>query len=307
MKNAFLDARSAADIDAIAKKIHADLDYRDGAVSLDEVRDLLRLDRKYYNPEDPDLLDEVIHKLKRGAMQIVMRPMLLLEAIKKHDLRALYFPDKKRILIDANIPELKKRWSESHEISHSFIPWHQEFMLGDDKETLSPQCSQQIEAEANYGSGRLIFPQAVFHTACRSAAIDIAYIRQLAKQFGNTITSTLWRSVEDSDDLLFALVCDHPIHADPSALPVTHFVESRSFSKQFKGASIAEIYGFLKTFCAARKSGPLGEAELLLSDTNGDRHVFHVECFSVTHNTLVLGTWRRIQSGRVFVPTEIAL
>lgn len=83
----------------------------------------------------------------------------ILNIVRKRSLKALYLPDRKRILIDSSEPKLKRRWNESHEIIHDGVPWHQEAMFGDTEITLSPSCHEQIEAEANFGAGRLLFFQ----------------------------------------------------------------------------------------------------------------------------------------------------
>jgi hypothetical protein len=156
MRNTFLDNRSALDIEVSIDRLHKEMGLTTGRVELEVVRDRLKIDRKYYSTNDPGLLQEAVHKLRMGAAQVFQRPTLLAEAILKFDLKALYLPDRKRILIDENLPDLKKRWNEAHEIAHSLIPWHTDYMHGDNSETLSPACHAQIEAEANYGAGRLL-------------------------------------------------------------------------------------------------------------------------------------------------------
>ncbi len=74
------------------------------------------------------------------------RPALLLEAILKSELKALYVPDRKIILLDEAVPDIKQRWSESHEIVHSILDWHGSVMLGDDRITPIPACHEQIGA-----------------------------------------------------------------------------------------------------------------------------------------------------------------
>ncbi len=206
MRNIYLDEQTARDIEQHTDRVLKDLGYLTGKVNLAEVRDLLQLDLHYYASDDPGLLEEVVHRLTVGAKQVIKRPALLLEVIKKLDLKALFVPDRKRILIDSTLPDLKKRWSETHEISHSLIPWHAHYMLGDNRVTLSPTCQESIEAEANYGAGRLLFPAAPFLEMARSSLIDIALIKAIASHFGNTITSTLWRCVENSEGLMFGVI-----------------------------------------------------------------------------------------------------
>jgi Zn-dependent peptidase ImmA (M78 family) len=305
MKNIQVDARTSKDIDERIDRIHRDIGYVDGHVLLPDVRELLRLDLHYYRTNDPRLLDEVVHKLKVGAKQVVLRPTLLIDAVKKFDLSALFVPDRKRILIDESVPDLKKRWCESHEVAHSVIPWHADYMLGDDRTTLSQDCHDQIEVEANYGAGRLLFPKNSFAHACRSSNLSIAFVRELAKHFGNTITSTLWRCIEGCDDVSFATIGEHPRHPKEGKPKIEYFIRSDSFEKQFSNVSEAEIWGLLQTYCAYKKTGPLGSSEIVLQDDNGEQQVFLIESFSNHYNTLSLARKLRASNLVVSVAAEV--
>lgn len=305
MNNFRIDPRTAKDIDRQIDRVHAEFGYKEGKVKLPLVRDLLRLDLQYYRLEDPKILDEVVHKLKVGAKQIIERPVLLLEAVKKFDLSALFVPDRKRILIDDAVPDLKKRWIESHEIAHSLIPWHANYMLGDNKATLSQSCHLVIESEANYGAGRLLFPHGAFHQACRSATISITLVRQLAAHFGNTITSTLWRCVEQSDDLVFAAIGEHPRHSREGKPLIEYLIRSARFEQQFPNIREEDVWGWLLTFCSYRQTGPLGECEIVVPDMNGSLHVFYIESFSIKHNVLTLARWVRHRPLQVIVSVAV--
>ena len=93
------------------------------------------------------------NRIRIAGIQVYRRPTLLLDAIRKASLQALYLPDRKRILLDGRLPEKKHRWHEAHEIGHSLIPWHEEVMLGDNS-YLSQDCHEQVEAEANFAAAR---------------------------------------------------------------------------------------------------------------------------------------------------------
>ncbi len=97
--------------------------------------------------------------MRIGLHQVVKRPVLLLDVVKKLNLKALWLPDRKRILIDGDEPSLKHRWNEAHELGHSIIPWHDVVLHGDNHRTLKPACHHAIEAEANYAAGRMLFLQ----------------------------------------------------------------------------------------------------------------------------------------------------
>lgn len=293
MNNMFLEPRAARDINKVVDRVHQELGYKDGAIELLEVRELLKLDLKYYRLDDPGLRDEIIHKLKIGAKQVVARPSLFVEAVRKFDLSALFIPDRKRILVDISVPDLKKRWYETHEIAHSLIPWHADYTLGDDRTTLSQGCHERIEAEANYGGGRLLFPNEVFTEYRLSSAMSLARVREIAKHFGNTITSTLWRCVEQSDELIFAAIGEHPRRPRDGRPVVEYFIRSQTFAAQFPNVVDGDVWAWMCGYCSYKTTGPLGFTELTTQDANGVSHAFVIESFSNGHNVLTMARWIR--------------
>ena len=123
MRNKFLDGRSARDIDAQVAKLLRGLGNPGPPLDLDAVRELLRLDRQYYSSTDDSAIREFVSRAVIAGKQVALRPMLVIDAIRKWDLKALYLPDRKRILIDESQHRLKWRWSEAHEVIHSVVPW----------------------------------------------------------------------------------------------------------------------------------------------------------------------------------------
>lgn len=293
MNNIHLDTRTVRDIDQRIDRVHRDLGYTAGKILLPEVRDLLRLDLQYYHLDDPGLLNEVVHKLKVGAQQVIARPGLLIEAVRKFDLSALFVPDRKRILVDESVPDLKKRWYETHEISHSLIPWHADYMLGDNRTTLSQDCHHRIEAEANYGAGRLLFPDEAFTQYRRASAMTLEHVRAIAKHFGNTITSTLWRCVEQSEEITFATIGEYPRRPRDDRPQIEYFVRSQTFEKQFPNVTDADVWAWKQAYCRYNQTGPLGATELLIRDINQVPHTFFVETFSIKYHALTMGRWVR--------------
>ncbi|WAP66852.1 ImmA/IrrE family metallo-endopeptidase [Jiella pelagia] len=184
-----------------------------------------------------------------ASKQIIRRPTLFFEAVAKFDLRALYLPDNKRILLDQSQPELKHRWHEAHEIGHSIIPWHEGAMLGDDRFTLNQNCHDQVEAEANFAAGRLLFLRDRFTAEARDHAPSIEAVRALKPVFGNTYTMTFWRSIETWGVSLpiVGMISDHPHPARRSAdfdlaTPCEHLVRSPAFAAGFNGVGEAEVF-----------------------------------------------------------------
>jgi IrrE N-terminal-like domain len=293
-----LTPRTIADIDGQVAKLLRGLGDPAPPLDLAAVRELLRLDRAYYSTTDDGVLREMVSRLKVAGIQVLKRPTLLSDAVKQLSLKALYLPDQKRILLDEDLPRLKHRWNEAHEIGHDIIPWHQGMMLGDHAQTLTPFCHQQMEGEANYAAGRLLFLGERFTLAARGLPINLDSVMALSKAFANTLTSTLWRFVEQahSKTPMIALVSGHP-HPDKRgpeldpAHPCRHCVPSPAFAHRFSSTTEVALFAVAASYCGRRQGGCLGRAEIVLGDVNGMDHVFHFETFFNSYEALTLGSY----------------
>jgi hypothetical protein len=299
LKNILIRERTARDIDEQVSKVLRGLGNPEPPLSLDEVRELQRLDRGYYSSTEDGALREVAHRLLVAGKQVLARPALLGEAVKKWSLRALYLPDRKRILIDKDLPESKQRWGEAHEIGHSIIPWHESTMLGDNKQTLTPACHEQIENEASYAAGQLLFLQQRFVREARDLGVGIDAIKTLKRRYGNTITTTLWRYIEQSETPLLGCISYHPHRLPPDfnpTAPFRYFIGSRKFIEQFSNVREPDIFKAIRSYCQNRRGGPLGAADVILADDSGKRHVFHFETFFNQYDALTVGAYKRQHS-----------
>jgi len=300
VKNVSLGHRTIADIDGPVDKVLRGLGDPEPPIDLRIVRDLLKLDRGYYSTTDDSLLRETFSRMKVAGLQVLLRPTILREAAQTLSLKALYLPDQKRILLDQDLPVLKHHWNEAHEIGHDIIPWHNEMMLSDTEQTLMPACHQKIEAEANYAAGQLLFLASRFAAQAASSAPSLALVKSLSKGFGNTMTSTLWRFVEQCHGgrPIVALVTGHPHRTrrkadfDP-ANPCRYCVESPPFRERFGTMRETDLFATIVGYCGSQSGGSLGRSEVLLADLNGDRHVFDFETFFNRHEALTLGHWLR--------------
>jgi hypothetical protein len=308
VRNRFLEARSARDIDAQVTKILRGLGNPTSPIDLDEVRSLLELDRHYYSSTNDGLLREMISKAKIAGKQLIARPTLLLDVVRKFELKAFWVPDRKRIMIDEAQPKPKWRWYETHEIIHSVVPWHAGAMMGDTEYSLTPDCHEQVEAEANYGAGRLLFLQGLFDDYVKSSKPGFDVVQGAQKAFGNTLTTSFWRLVETLDIPALGVVGKHP-HHDRSEIDVTqpfrYFIRSRKFLERFSAITEADTFQMIKSYCTWKKRGPLGQAEMVVTDDNGDEHIFLFETFSNTHDVLTLITYVKANGALVTVPARM--
>lgn len=282
------------DINAQVDRILRDLGDPGPPLSLAVVRELLDLDRQYYSKQDPSFLQDLKHRVKVGAKQFAARPSLILDVVAKAKLSAFFLPDTKRILIDGDMPKKKHRWIEAHEILHGVIEWHNEFCFGDNRFTLNPQCDETIEAEANYGAGRLIFLGERFTEEVRSSELNFKNIKAYASDYGNSIQSTFWRAVEEQapDQPVFGMVSIHPRHPEIGAKDFAddpRFIRSARFREQFPNVTPEGAYALLEKHARWNKVGPVVNALDTLVDVDGRTFEFRIESFSTKHALLTFG------------------
>lgn len=283
------------DIEQLVAKILRDLGDPEPPLSLDIVRQLLSLDLKYYSSTDVGPLAEFAHRIKVAGKQLVARPSLILDVVKKAKLSGLWMPDNRQIFIDKELPTAKHRWIQAHEITHSFIPWHSAFLLGDDEFTLDPACHAIIEAEANYGAGRLIFLGDRFLADAKDCEPTFKNINLLKKQYGNTLTSTFWRFVEerDPDRATFGLISQHPHYSDigsgPGGEPIHHFVASPGFRLKFPHVSAMDVYAIVKRNASRSRKGPVVSGIDVLPDISGSPTKFSLDGFCNSYHVLTYG------------------
>lgn len=296
MKNLNLSSRTIADIDTQVAKVLRGLGNPEPPLDLRLVRELLKLDQGYYSVTDDSLLRETFSRMKVAGLQVLQRPTLLKEAVKTLSLKALYLPDQKRILLDKDLPKLKHRWNEAHEIGHDIVPWHAGMMFGDTEQTLTPSCHAIMEGEANYAAGQLLFLGSHFVVQATSEEPSIALIRSLSKKFGNTLTSTLWRFTEEAHGSrpMVALVTGHPnlskrkLDFDP-AKPCRYFIQSPTFQSKFGTIEEGDLFEKVARYAGRQRGGPLGGDDVVLADSNGDTHLFRFETFFNGYEAITLG------------------
>ena len=125
----------------------------------EQARALQQLDLTYYSKSDLNLLDEMAHKAKMAGHQISSTTKNIWNMVNEYGLKGLLMlkEEDKRIYIDDDVVEFKRRFVIAHEILHDLLPWHRSLLLGDNEATLNPIFHHAMEAEANYGGRRLIF------------------------------------------------------------------------------------------------------------------------------------------------------
>jgi len=284
--------RTAEQIDKIVEKLLRDLKINEPPVDLDAVRERIKVDRSYYSSSNDSTMGELLHALRIGKHNVLKVPTRLADAWKSKQLRGLWSPDKRRILVDDALHDMQKRWVETHEILHSLIPHHEEYTLGDPKQMLLPSCHEIIEAEANYGTGRMLYLGDIYRDRLLSCEPTLTSMREIAREFGNSMKSGLWKGVETLDIPACGMMSVHPwervVEDDEK---IDHFIRSVQFANQFAGWDEMDIYRKLAKVVKRRGHGPLGEDYVILTDIAGAEHIFQFECWANKYGVMSLGRY----------------
>ncbi len=314
MKNTPIDPSAAHEIQGIVERVLREVS-PEPPLNTDEVLERLKLDLRYFSLSDPSLRQEMVHRVKVGAIELAEKAAESLFAIaEKAQVWGLWLPWKKgsgettrgRVLVSNEAPKLKHKWIKAHEIGHSIIPHHKRFLFGDPETTLSPACLDELELEreANYAAGQLIFMQGRFVKEASDHPRTIKSIQALAGTFKNSYPSTLWRFVEEAHkgEPIVGLVTALP-HDRTAEEPCRYCIESPAFREMFGKVSEAELIDALRSYCRyGRRKGPLGTGEVRMEDANGDQHIFHFETWANKYDVLTMGVYAGPVRSSIVVP-----
>lgn len=87
---AILKQRVRQDVQARTDQVLRELGNPEPPLGLEDVRELLRLDYGYFTSETDGLFQSLVSKIKRGGIQILNRPTLLLNAQAEYRKRVGY-------------------------------------------------------------------------------------------------------------------------------------------------------------------------------------------------------------------------
>jgi hypothetical protein len=270
-------------------------------VKVEQLLATLAVHRDFYDLESPGLIDRAVHRIRVGGDQL---RRILREKIK---LAALWLPDDRRILIDRGLPVPKQDWAAFHETTHSLLPWHREYFLGDTAQTLDPAFHERLEAEANYGASALRFMGAAFTSDARDSLPVWDRVRALQRRYGTSLQSTARRFVEFGPDLPMLFVVSTPWWRDvPADQPhrCRHVLASPRFGRFFAAPEPDDLLTTITGSSRLVRGGPAGDSETCFPDANGDMHLFDVRHFFNQHDLFTLLVHRcRVTAAAVAVPS----
>lgn len=149
----------------------------------------------------------------------------------KRILGALWFGER-TVFIDTSEPEPRQLFTDGHEAMHAICEWHGEALKLDNEDSLFREVRAQIEAEANFGAGHLIFQGGRFHRRALEDQVSIRTPMVLAREYGASRHAALHHYVDEHPDTVGLLVAGRYPYCD-GTLPIWRSVESREFLRRF--------------------------------------------------------------------------
>ena len=295
-----MDESTRREIERIAAETLRDAGLTEPPLSVERLLEHVQLHRDYYDLSDPGFLDRAKHKLHVHGRKLV-------EIVNKVRLKAVLLFDESRICIDNDLPKIKHPWASCHETGHRILRWHTPFFFGDTAETLDPAYQADLEDEANYAAGRLLFLGDRFSRDARDVPATVEGLKLLAKRYAASLTTTLRRYVEEGPEIAMAMLVSTPSWAQrPSGQPHRwrHFVPSPTFAKLFPEVSAEALRVLVDEHAKHRRGGTVADFEFALLDARSERHEVRAWSFNNQHYllTLVVEHENRTQT-RILMPS----
>ncbi len=282
-----VDESTKREIDKVVMKTLKEAGMREPPFLVDDLFEHLKIDREFYDLEDPSLIRRFVHKVK-------VKGKILSTIKQKIKLAAMWLPNKgcrDRIYVDSSLPEPKRKWASFHDATHGILEWHKPYFLGDTAQTLDPDFQNTLEAEAHYGASGLMFGGDVFTRDALDTTPEWDSIEMLKKEYNASYVTTLRRFVQFSHDIPMAFVVSTAwwmTKPDDQEHRCRHFIRSKLFETQFAVISGDIVLKDIDENTTKRRGGPVGEFFLCFPDLNGDLHEFYAETFFNRHYFLTL-------------------
>jgi hypothetical protein len=193
------------------------------------------------------------------------------------------------IYVDPCIRDSRKLFITYHEVTHKVLGWQKITLTQDDDLTLSAECEDLFEAEANYGAAEIMFQCERFENEARDYDLSIETALYLGSRYDSSCHAALRRFVERNHRPCFLMVLTQTSreYSDgQTSYFVVYSVPSISFTNEF---------GDPLNLKFVNPSHPVGEiinngghGEIVLDDIKGFSRTCAVQTFCNQFNTFVL-------------------
>jgi hypothetical protein len=209
--------------------------------------------------------------------------------------------------VDPSLPDPKRSFVTYHEVVHKILPWQHISCTEEDDATLSAQCLDLFESEANFGAAEILFQCERFEREAQEYQASIASAVYLADRYGASRHATFRRFVERNRVPCVLLVLTRTARENLGgrlSFYVVYSVSSKPFTNQF-GAPL-DLTFINPNDEIGEILNDAGQAEIVLSDLNGFARTCNVECFSNSYHEFVLVRPKEFRRARRIVEFQVS-
>jgi hypothetical protein len=206
------------------------------------------------------------------------------------------------IYVDPCAHDSRKLFITYHEVTHNVLGWQKIILTQDDDLTLSSECEDLFEAEANYGAAEIMFQCERFESEAKDYDLSIESARYLSTRYDSSFHAAVRRFVERNHRACFLMVLrqtSREYRDGQASYYVVYSIPSGSFTNQF---------GDPLNLKFLNPSDPVGEilndsgqGEIALDDIKGFSRTCVVQTFYNQFNTFVLIYPKQAHSSRNIV------
>lgn len=207
------------------------------------------------------------------------------------------------IYIDAQLRDSRKLFVTFHEVTHKILLWqHSIAYTEEDESTLSVECNDMFESEANFGAAEILFQCERFEQEARDYEVSVDSAIYLADRYGASYHSTLRRFIERNHRACLLLVLKATSRQHPegrSSFYVVYSIPSAPFTLEFGDPLQLQFVNPEHELGKILNNG--AEGEIALRDLYGVLRPCAVEVFSNWYRTFVLIRPKDIRPARRIV------
>jgi hypothetical protein len=193
------------------------------------------------------------------------------------------------IYVAPSVHDSRKLFVTYHEVTHSILDWQRIIRTQEDELTLSRECKDIFEAEANYGAADIMFQCERFETEAKDYEVSVESSLYLSNRYDASFHATVRRFVERNHRpcLLMVLNPTQREYSDGrTSFYVVYSIPSVSFTREFGDPLDSTFINPQDELGAILNDGRIGEIALL--DVKGFSRTCTVQSFCNGFNTFLL-------------------
>jgi len=193
------------------------------------------------------------------------------------------------LYVDPRIRVSRKLFITYHEVTHGILKWQHISLTQDDEVTLSSECENIFESEANYGAAEILFQCERFEKEARDYELSLESALYLSGQYEASCHSALRRFVERNHRpcLLMVLTPTLREHSDgQKSYYVVYSIPSPSFTEEF-GDPLDETF-INPVHDLGRILNNSDSGEIALDDLKGFTRTCSAQIFCNNYKTFAL-------------------